>query len=88
MSADTHNGIRGWAFDMLSDKSTQIDLLINGETVNRLTCREFLLGIAGWQPPRNGYIGFNYSTKKPAKGDQIEIRDTEAGLTLDRKTVD
>jgi hypothetical protein len=85
--ANKGNGIRGWAFDMLSDNSAKIELLLNGDTVCRLNCCEFLFAIAGWQPPRKSFVGFSYAPRQLSEGDTIEIRDAEQGLTLDSREV-
>lgn len=85
--ADTKAGIRGWAFDTLSDKLVEINIMVNGKSVQRMACCKFVPGIAAWRLPRNGCVGFNYVTDQLSEGDHVEILDVENNITLSKKHV-
>ena len=80
--ADTTQGVRGWAFDMMSESTIEILVLINGIPQHRTTCGAFLPTIACWKVPRDGYVSFAFETNALKVGDSVEIRDSQSGLSL------
>jgi len=86
-SARTKHGIVGWAFDMLTEQATEIELLVNREVKANLKCIDFRPALAGWKVPRSGYIGFHLRSVALEKGDLVEIRDCKHERILDSRII-
>jgi hypothetical protein len=80
--ADTVHGLRGWAFDMVSDDIAEIEILVNGNSKLTTRCDIFTPALAGWKIPRRGYVGFAYQRNSLKEGDIVEIRDIRYGVKL------
>lgn len=78
----TDIGLSGWAFDMLSDRPSKIEIFVNGMRHSEVVCNLLVPQIKQWKIPRNGRVGFRTNMESMEIGDRIEVRDVCSGLTL------
>lgn len=85
--ANTKHGVRGWAFDMMSEEIVNIEVLIDGSPAQNISCGEFIPTLACWKIPRHGYVGFSFKSTALEAGSVVEIRDKRFGCSLDIASV-
>ena len=79
--ADSEIGVRGWAFDVLSDRPAEIEVRVNHVAMGKAICMQPVAEFVSSQFPRNGLIGF--SLKEDLRsGDFVEIRNIESDCCL------
>ncbi|WP_404324918.1 glycosyltransferase family 92 protein [Cobetia sp. UIB-001] len=84
----TKKNILGWAWWSLTDEPVEIDILVNGFVVGRVTATHLRPGMLRWGAPREGYVGFHYDFKKPVPvGAVISCRAVMTGQTIDSSNV-
>tara|TARA_R110002051_G_scaffold30758_3_gene70876 strand:+ start:22546 stop:23490 length:945 start_codon:yes stop_codon:yes gene_type:complete len=80
--------LSGWAWYAGNDDAVMVNILVDGQRVDTVEAKDLRPAQLSLAPPRQGYVGFQYSfAKPPAKGTKIQAVAAETGQVLGQKRV-